>query len=58
LFYLLVRKKNLVRPMIVGDKTLPAGTPAAADGGGARLLALLVATLCAGVAGWVASLGG
>jgi cytochrome b len=58
LYYLLVRKKNLMRPMVVGDKTLPAGTPAAADGGATRLLALLVAALCAGAAGWVASLGG
>ena len=27
------RSKNLVRPMIVGDKTLPPGTPAASDDG-------------------------
>jgi cytochrome b len=32
--YYLVRKKlNLVRPMVVGDKPLPAGTPSSADRG-------------------------
>jgi len=58
LYYLLGKKKNLVRPMIVGDKTLPWGTPAASDNGASRLLALLLAAICAGCVGWVASLGG
>ena len=58
LYYLLGKKRNLVRPMIVGDKPLPTGTPAATDTGATRLLALLVAALCAGGVGWVASLGG
>jgi cytochrome b len=58
LYYLLGKKKNLVRPMIVGDKALPAGTPAATDTGATRLLALVVAGLCAGCVGGVASLGG
>jgi cytochrome b len=58
LYYLLGKKKNLVRPMIVGDKSLPLGTPAASDNGASRLLALLLAVICAGCVGWVASLGG
>ncbi len=58
LYYLLGKKQNLVRPMIIGDKALPAGTPAATDTGATRLLALVVAGLCAGCVGWVASLGG
>ena len=58
LYYLLGKKKNLVRPMILGDKTLPVGTPAATDTAATRLLALAVAALCAGCVGWVASLGG
>jgi cytochrome b len=58
LYYLLGKKSNLVRPMIVGDKALPAGTPAAVDNGATRLLALVLAALCIGGAGWVASLGG
>jgi cytochrome b len=58
LYYLLGKRKNLVRPMLVGDKALPAGTPAAADSGVTRILALLLAALCAGGVAWVASLGG
>ena len=58
LYYLLGKKQNLVRPMIVGDKTLPAGTPAASDNAMTRLLALVLAALCAGGVAWVASLGG
>jgi len=58
LYYLLGKKNNLVRPMIVGDKSLPAGTPAATDNIATRLLALGVAVLCACGVGWVASLAG
>jgi cytochrome b len=58
LYYLLAKKTNLVRPMLNGDKALPTGTPAAADNVGTRLLALVLAALCVGCAGWVASLGG
>ncbi len=58
LYYLLGKKQNLVRPMIVGDKTLPAGTPAASDNAMTRLLALVLAALCAGGVAWVVSLGG
>jgi cytochrome b len=57
LYYQLGKKINLVRPMIVGDKTLPAGTPAATDTAATRLLALVVAALCVAGVGWVASLG-
>jgi len=57
LFYLVVRKKNLVRPMIIGDKALPVHTPPATDNLMTRLLALAVAALCGAGAGWVASLG-
>ena len=56
LYYVAVRRKRLVAPMIVGDKPLPAHVPSAADNGLTRLLALAVALLCAAVAGWVASL--
>lgn len=57
LYYLLRKKLNLVRPMLVGDKPLPAGTPAATDSAATRLLALVLAVLCAGGVAWVASLG-
>ncbi len=56
-YYLLFRKNNLVRPMLGGDKPLPVGTPASTDSAGTRVLALVMAALCALGAAWVASLG-
>lgn len=58
LFYLFKRGNNLVRPMLTGDKALPAGTPAATDSLGTRLLALALGAGCAALVGWVVSLGG
>ncbi len=57
-FYLVARKTNLVRPMVLGDKPLPAATPASADTLGTRLLALALGAACAGLAVWVSRLGG
>jgi hypothetical protein len=57
LFYLLRRKTNLVRPMVAGDKLLPAGTPASADGLPQRLLALALLVACAGLVNRVVALG-
>ena len=56
LYYLVARKNNLLRPMIVGDKVLPAHTPPAVDNLATRLLALVLAALCVAGAAWVASL--
>ena len=56
LFYLFKKRQNLIRPMLIGDKPLPANTPASADGLGQRVLALLLLLACAGGAAWVASL--
>jgi cytochrome b len=57
--YYLVRKHiNLVRPMLSGDKALPVGTPASADGMAQRLLAAVLIAVCAGVVTWVVMLGG
>jgi cytochrome b len=56
-YYARRRGRNLVRPMIVGDKPLPPGTPASADSAPQRLLALVLAAASAGVAVFVASLG-
>ena len=50
--------RDLVTPMIVGDKPLPAGVPAAHDTRATRAIALALAAACAVLAGWVASLGG
>ena len=53
LFYRFAQRRDLLGPMLRGDKRLPPGTPASADGWAARLLALLLAALCAAGAGWV-----
>jgi cytochrome b len=58
LYYLVVKKRNLVAPMLSGDKRLAAPVAAAVDNGRSRVLAVVLLALCAGLAGWVASLGG
>lgn len=55
-YYRRRRKKNLVRPMLIGDKPLPAGTPASADGPPQRLLAAVLALACAALAVWIGRL--
>lgn len=57
-FYKLRQGKNLVPPMVLGDKDLPAGTPASADGWKPRVLALLLLVASWAFAGWVWSRGG
>jgi cytochrome b len=57
-FYKVKKGRNLVVPMIVGDKELPADTPASADGWKQRLLALALLVLSWAFAGWVWSRGG
>ena len=57
-FYLLRRKRNLVHPMIIGDKHLPPGVPASLDEWTTRGLAAALLTLCAAGVAWVVSLGG
>ena len=52
IFYRVARRRDLIRPMISGDKTLPAGTPASADEPRSRLRALAVALVIAGLLGW------
>ncbi len=50
-------KRNLVRPMIVGDKLLPPDVPAATDTVATRGLAALLAAACAAGVAWLVSLG-
>ncbi len=57
-WYLVKKRVNLVRPMLSGDKPLPADTPASADGLAQRGLALVLIAACAAVAVWVARQGG
>lgn len=59
LFYVLVKRHRLVRPMVTGDKQVSAANGNVApsrDDAASRWLALVLFVLCAGVAYWVASL--
>ena len=56
-FYKLVRKQDLVRPMITGDKTVPADLPPSSDGARQRWLALFILLLCALAVYGLVSLG-
>ncbi|MDQ0045226.1 cytochrome b/b6 domain-containing protein [Variovorax boronicumulans] len=59
LFYVLVRRHRLVRPMVSGDKLVARTNGEVAesrDDAASRGLALVLFALCAGVAYWVASL--
>ena len=51
------RKKDLLRPMLVGDRLLPTGTAASADGVQQRLLALVLALASGACVAWVIRLG-
>ncbi len=53
----LFKKNNLVKPMLHGDKLLPPGTPASADGLAQRGLALALALAAGLLAWWVSRLG-
>ena len=55
-YYAAHKRVDLVRPMLHGDKQLPHGTPASADGARQRVRAVLIVTVCAVVAYWVSTL--
>jgi len=57
-FYRIRRGRDLVGPMLSGDKTLAGNVPASADGLNRRCLALMLAAICAAIVGWLVSLGG
>lgn len=56
--YRVKRGRDLVTPMIVGDKLLASDVPAARDSVATRALAALLLVLCGALAAWIASLGG
>ena len=56
-FYQFVKRDNLVGPMVHGDKSVPDVVPASLDGAPQRLLALVLAALCAGGAYLLHGLG-
>jgi cytochrome b len=57
-FYLVKKKQNLVRPMIVGDKHLPPSVPHSADHWRVRGAAAALLAVCAAGVAWLVSLGG
>ena len=56
-YYVLVRRRTLVRPMLHGDKDLSTSVPASRDDTLTRVAAALVLGACAALAWWVAGLG-
>ena len=58
LFYLYKKQENLIKPMLHGDKLLPASTPASTDTAATRSLALVILLVCAAAVYWLVSLGG
>jgi cytochrome b len=57
LFYLLRKKRNLVVPMLSGDKQLAVAAPASVDNLRSRSLAAVLLAACAGLVTWIVSLG-
>lgn len=57
-YYFAAKRRNLVTPMLTGDKRLVAEAPHTVDNGRSRALAVVIWLLCAGVVSWVWSLGG
>jgi len=57
LYYLVAKKRNLVRPMLSGDKLLAMPAPAAVDNGRSRAFAAVLVALCAGLVWWIVGLG-
>jgi cytochrome b len=57
LFYLLKKNRNLVVPMLSGDKHLAVAAPASVDTLRSRSLAALLLAACAGLVTWIVSLG-
>ena len=58
LFYLYKKRENLIKPMLHGEKLLPASTPASTDTTATRSLALAILLVCAAAVYWLVSLGG
>lgn len=52
-FYLTARRRNLVLPMLTGDKQLVASAPPSVDNLRTRSIAALLLVGCAGLVGWV-----
>jgi len=57
LFYLLRQRRNLIAPMVNGDKLLEPGVPPAVDSTRSRWLALVLLLAAGGAVTWIVALG-
>lgn len=57
MFYFYKKHENLIKPMLHGDKMLPANTPASTDTAATRVLAAVILAACAAAVYWLVSLG-
>ncbi|MBS0343975.1 MAG: cytochrome b/b6 domain-containing protein, partial [Proteobacteria bacterium] len=55
-FYVRVRRQQLVKPMLSGDKLLTHTAASSRDSAGSRLVALVIFGACAGFAYWISTL--
>lgn len=55
-FHVVVRRKTLIRPMLHGDRQLPAGVPPSRDDATTRVAAAVLLGLCGGFAWWISRL--
>ena len=58
LYYLFAKQRNLIEPMVFGDKQLVAPAPHAVDNARSRTLAAVLLAACAALVGWVVNLDG
>ena len=58
LYYLSAKRRNLIGPMVTGDKPLAVPAPPSVDNAGSRLRAAILLALCAALVGWVVTLAG
>lgn len=57
LYYRFAKRRNLILPMLVGDKALPTDTPASADRAATRVAAAALVAACGAAVAWLVSLG-
>jgi len=56
-YYAVIKRENLIRPMLTGDIETVAGSPAALDTWALRLLALVIVAAGGALAWWISTLG-
>ena len=56
-YYLVKKRENLVRPMVVGDKNVASEARSSRDELATRVIALVLVAACAGLVAWLVSLG-